>query len=224
MSNIRQNIEFIRHKIEQACRKADRPVKDDVTLMAVSKTVDISRIQEAHAAGIRIFGENKVQELKDKLQAQPSEFVFHMIGHLQSNKAKDAISIFKMIQSVDSLHLAEKLQKLLEQKNRQMDILLEVNIGEEKTKFGFIESALKKSYDQISQFKNLTVRGLMTVAPFSENPEDSRIYFKRMKKHFDEIGNLSILSMGMSHDYTIAIEEGSTMIRVGEAIFGRRIQ
>ncbi len=192
----------------------------DVKLIAVTKTRTIEEIQEAIKAGVMCVGENKVHEAKQKFPFLQN-VEKHMIGHLQTNKVKSAVEIFDMIQSVDSVRLAEEIDKRCKAINKVMPVLVEVNIGNEGNKEGIRLEYAKSFINEISQFRNIRAEGLMCVAPFAE-PEKTRPYFKRMKETFDSIGNLKWLSMGMSNDYKVAIEEGSNMVRVGTAIFGER--
>ncbi|MBI1883397.1 MAG: YggS family pyridoxal phosphate-dependent enzyme [Chlamydiae bacterium] len=214
-------LEIIRKKIQKSCQRVGRS-SHEIMLVAATKGVSAPEILEAFHEGIQWFGENRVQEALGKIPQLPSDLKWHMMGHLQTNKADDAIRLFEMIQSVDSFKLAERLQKVAAQKVKVADILLEINIGREETKFGFLEEEVESAVQKIQDFSNLRVRGFMTVAPFFEDAEEGRPYFKKMKMLLNHYKNLDILSMGMSHDYPVAIEEGSTMIRIGQAIFGPR--
>lgn len=225
---IQSNLEKVQNKIEEACVKSNRNV-NEVTLIAVSKTKPVELLQEAYDAGIRHFGENKVQEIMDKYEKLPSDIRWHMIGHLQRNKVKYIIDKVVMIHSVDSLRLAEEISRQAEKHNVIMPILVELNIGDEDTKFGASSSEAIALVKQISQLPNLQIKGLMTVAPFVSNPEENRHYFAAMKhlsvdimkENIDNVC-MDILSMGMTGDYEVAIEEGATMVRVGTGIFGER--
>ena len=225
---IRSNLENVQTKITNACKKADRNL-DEVTLIAVSKTKPVEMLLEAYDAGIRDFGENKVQEIIDKYEKLPSDIRWHMIGHLQRNKVKYIIDKVVMIHSVDSLRLAEEISKQAVKHELIMPILVELNIGDEDTKFGASSEEAISLVKQISMLPNLQINGLMTVAPFVENPEENRHYFKAMKQlsvdimkeNIDNV-RMDILSMGMTGDYEVAIEEGATMVRVGTGIFGER--
>ncbi len=221
MSLIAKNINQIQQNINIACHKKNR-LPTEITLLGVTKTVSPERIQEAMDAGLTFFGENRVQEAKEKIKISNKPLHWHFIGHLQTNKAKEAIELFEIIQSVDSMRLAEKLNQAAEETNKILPILLEVNIGQEITKHGFLEEEVLGISKKINQLSNIQIKGLMTVAPYSENPENVRPFFKKMKNLFCRLEKPEILSMGMSHDYRIAIEEGSTMIRLGQAIFGAR--
>lgn len=191
------------------------------TLIAVSKTKPIEEIQKVYDLGIRDFGENKVQELLTKIDVLPKDIKWHMIGHLQTNKVKDIIDKVYMIHSVDSIKLAKEINKQAIKKDIKVNILIEINIGNEESKFGLNPVDLESFLKEIKELTNLNVLGLMCVAPYKENNEDTRIYFKEMKK-LKETYNLQLLSMGMSNDYKIALEEGSNYIRVGTLIFGER--
>ena len=226
---IRENIEEVKEKIRLACVKSERDM-NDVTLIAVSKTKPLPMLQEAYECGIRDFGENKVQELMEKIPAMPDDIRWHMIGHLQRNKVKYIVDKVYMIHSVDSLRLAEEISKEACKKNVCVNILVEVNVAEEDTKFGTTCEDAIALVENISRLPNLKIHGLMTIAPNVENEEENRIYFNRLKqlsvdirsKNIDNV-YMDVLSMGMTGDYQIAVEEGSTYVRVGTGIFGSRI-
>lgn len=225
---LKENLESVERKIEEACRRAGR-MRGEVTLVAVSKTKPVSMLQEVYDLGIRVFGENKVQEIRDKYEALPADIEWHMIGHLQTNKVKYIIDKVKLIHSVDSLRLAETIEKEAEKHNCTADILLEVNVAEEESKFGLKTEEVIPVYEKILQYSHINVRGLMTIAPFVENPEKNRPIFADLHKLYVDIkrknidnGTVSILSMGMTNDYEVAIEEGATMVRIGTGIFGAR--
>ncbi len=225
---LKENLESVERKIEEACRRAGR-MRGEVTLVAVSKTKPVSMLQEVYDLGIRVFGENKVQEIRDKYEALPADIEWHMIGHLQTNKVKYIIDKVKLIHSVDSLRLAETIEKEAEKHNCTADILLEVNVAEEESKFGLKTEEVIPVYEKILQYSHINVRGLMTIAPFVENPEKNRSIFADLHKLYVDIkrknidnGTVSILSMGMTNDYEVAIEEGATMVRIGTGIFGSR--
>ena len=225
MGNIAANIKGIIHKIKLAAERVGRK-EESVKLVAVTKTVDVSKIKEAMAAGIKIIGENRVQEAREKFKDIGKEVEWHLIGHLQTNKVKYIFDIFSLIHSVDSLSLAEEIQKRAENKGLETDILIEVNLSGEKTKFGILPEKAINFVKDISRFKNINIMGLMTIPPFSESPEDSRKYFKMLRMLRDDIQREGIemkeLSMGMSNDFEVAVEEGATMVRIGTAIFGER--
>ena len=227
--SIRENIDDITKKIENTCKKIGRNPKD-ITVIAVSKTVDSERAKEAVEAGINNLGENRVQELIKKYdELSDLDVKWHMIGHLQKNKVKYIIDKTVLIHSVESLSLAEEINKRAEKNNFVANVLIELNIGEEESKFGINEENVYDFITSMEQFENIRVLGLMTVAPFCENPEDVRWVFKKMKNIYDKISTMNLrntemnyLSMGMTNDYEIAIEEGSNIIRIGTAIFGAR--
>ncbi|MBN2285394.1 MAG: YggS family pyridoxal phosphate-dependent enzyme [Tissierellales bacterium] len=223
-----ENIEKLLKSIEETCYACDRK-PNSVMLVAVTKTVDPDRISEAVSYGLTELGENKVQELTSKYPLLPNFIKWHMIGHLQRNKVKYIIDKVKLIQSVDSLKLAEEIDRQSKKNSLKMDILIEVNIGEEESKFGIKPEEALEFALSLQAFQNIRLRGLMTVAPFFEDSERVRPYMKKMQTLFKDLQGMAlpqqsidILSMGMSNDYRIAIEEGSTMIRVGSIIFGER--
>ena len=195
--------------------------KTNTKLIAVSKTHTIDKIQEIYNEGIKDFGENKVQELLYKIDKLPSDIRWHMIGHLQTNKVKSIIDKVYLIHSVDSVKLAITIDKEAKKKNIVANILLEINIANEESKYGFSINELDAVINQINNLKNINIKGFMTVAPYTYNPEENRKYFKKMKNLKNKY-NYEILSMGMSNDYKIAIEEGSTYVRIGTKIFGER--
>ena len=190
-------------------------------LIAVSKTHPVDKIKEIYDEGIKDFGENKVQELLSKIDKLPSDIRWHMIGHLQTNKVKYIIDKVYLIHSVDSVKLANIIDKEAKKKNINVNILLEINIANEESKYGFITNEIDNSIKEISTLENINIKGFMTVAPFTNSPEENRKYFKQMKELLNKY-NYEILSMGMSNDYKIAIEEGSTYVRIGTKIFGER--
>jgi pyridoxal phosphate enzyme (YggS family) len=226
------NITRIQDRISQAAARAGRS-PNSVTLMAVSKVVEPERIRQVYEAGIRVFGENRVQERADKASALADlkEAEWHLIGHLQTNKAKKAVELFQAVDSVDSLRLAEKLNQAAEQGNKALPVLIEINVGGEESKSGVAPDSqeLEELLQGIQKLQNLQVRGLMTIPPYTENPQDGRPYFRKLRELRDAIASrklpriqMDVLSMGMSHDFEVAIEEGSTCVRVGTAIFGER--
>lgn len=227
--SIRENIDDIVKRIENTCKKVGRN-PNDITVIAVSKTVESERAREAVEAGINNLGENRVQELVKKYdELKDLDIKWHMIGHLQKNKVKYIIDKTVLIHSVESLSLAEEINKRAEKNNLIANVLVELNIGEEDSKFGIKEESVYDFILSLEKFENLRVVGLMTVAPFCENPEDVRWVFKKMKNIYDEISTMNLrntemkyLSMGMTNDFEIAIEEGSNIIRIGTAIFGAR--
>ena len=225
---IQENILCVQENIKKACERAGRK-PEEVTLIAVSKTKPLSMLEEAYAAGMREFGENKPQEMRDKAKLWDVPVHWHMIGTLQSNKIKYVVGTACMIHSVDSLALAMAIEKEAAKKELKMDILLEINMAKEESKHGFSETDVYEAVTEISKMPHLHLRGLMTVAPYTENAEENRIYFRKMKELLVDINSKNIdnismdsLSMGMSSDYEVAIEEGATMVRVGTGIFGER--
>ncbi|MBP5453402.1 MAG: YggS family pyridoxal phosphate-dependent enzyme [Lachnospiraceae bacterium] len=225
---IKENLETVRANVHKAIEKSGRN-DSDVLLIAVSKTKPVEDLMEAYDAGVRDFGENKVQELVDKYEVMPKDARFHMIGHLQKNKVKYLIGKTCLIHSVDSFELAKVIQKESEKNNVITDVLIEVNVAKEDTKFGVFKEDLLNLVKEVSTLKNVRIKGLMTIAPFVENPEDNRQYFNELKRlgidiESQNIDNVSMgtYSMGMTGDYEVAIEEGATMVRVGTGIFGVR--
>lgn len=223
-----ENYEKVVENVKNACARSGRNF-DDVTIIAVSKTKPLSDVEELLAHGVTEFGENKVQEMVDKYEHVSKPVLWHLIGHLQTNKVKYIVDKACMIHSVDSVHLAKEIEKEAAKKNLVVKVLLEVNIAHEESKFGINETEVYDLIDAIKDMPHIHVMGLMTIAPFVENPEDNRIYFRKMyqlsldikSKCIDNI-DMNVLSMGMTNDYEIAVEEGATMIRVGTAIFGAR--
>ena len=214
--------------IEQACKNAGRS-RDEVTLIAVSKTKPVEMLQEIYDENIRDFGENKVQELCSKMEQLPSDIRWHMIGHLQRNKVKYIVGKVELIHSVDTYRLAEEINIQAKKQNVIVPILVEVNIAHEESKFGISAEDAILLVEEISKLENIRIKGLMTIAPYVENPEDNRLYFRKIKQLSVDITNknidnvfMEILSMGMTGDYMVAIEEGATMVRVGTGIFGER--
>ena len=226
--SIAVNYSEVKARMEAACLRAGRDPKD-VTLIAVSKTKPVSMLAEAYEAGARDFGENKVQEITEKVPQMPEDTKFHMIGHLQTNKVGQVIEKAVLIHSVDSIHLAEKIEKEAAKRNMVKDILLEVNVAEEDSKFGLSVNEVIPVLETLKTFPHIRVKGLMTIAPFVEDAEENRKHFKELYQLYVDIknknidnGTMSILSMGMTGDYEVAVEEGATMIRVGTGIFGSR--
>jgi pyridoxal phosphate enzyme (YggS family) len=221
MSALSERIEMIQTRIAQAAQRAGRDVSD-VALVAVTKKVSPEVVDEAVAAGLTLFGESKVQEAKAKIPLVSGRARWQMIGHLQSNKARDAVMLFESIHSVDTVHLASELNKWADRAGKTQEILLEINVAGEKSKFGMKLDEAEAALDQIRGMHRLHVRGLMTIAPFVEELEKVRPYFRQLRALRDRLG-LTELSMGMTHDFEVAIEEGATMVRVGTAIFGERL-
>ena len=225
---IKENVIKVEQCIQAACERSGRK-REDVTLIAVSKTKPVDAIYEVMETGIVDYGENKVQELTDKIETINEPLNWHMIGHLQRNKVKYIIDKVKLIHSVDSLRLAEQISIEAVKKNVEANILIEVNIAEETSKFGLNTEEVIELVKAVSTLPNIHIKGLMTVAPFTNNPEDNRLYFRNLKqlsvdiaqKNIDNV-TMNVLSMGMTGDYEVAIEEGATMVRVGTGIFGER--
>ncbi len=225
---LKENLKEVEKNILQACEKAGRN-REDITLIAVSKTKPVSMLQEIYEEGIRDFGENKVQELASKYEEMPKDIRWHMIGHLQRNKVKQVIDKACLIHSVDSYRLAEEINIQAKKKNIVVPILVEVNIAEEESKFGIHREDAIQLVEEIAELENIRIEGLMTIAPYVEDPEENRQYFRNIKqlsvditrKNIDNV-TMHVLSMGMTGDYTVAIEEGATLVRVGTGIFGAR--
>lgn len=224
-----ENYRNVSKNVKEACLRAGRN-PEEVTLIAVSKTKPVSMIEELLSEGVMNFGENRPQELKDKYEILPKDLRWHMIGHLQRNKVKYVVGRSCLIHSVESLRLAEAIQEEAQKKQLVMPVLVEVNVAQEDTKYGLTIEETPDFIRKIAEFPNLQVNGLMTIAPFVENPEDNRIHFRNLYKLFIDIKgrnidnvNMCDLSMGMTNDYEIAIEEGATMVRVGTGIFGERV-
>lgn len=225
---LKENLANVEKNIEQACKNAGRS-RDEVTLIAVSKTKPVEMLQEIYDENIRDFGENKVQELCSKMEQLPSDISWHMIGHLQRNKVKYIVGKVELIHSVDTYRLAEEINIQAKKQNVIVPILVEVNIAHEESKFGISAEDTILLVEEISKLENIRIKGLMTIAPYVENPEDNRLYFRKIKQLSVDITNknidnvfMEILSMGMTGDYMVAIEEGATMVRVGTGIFGER--
>jgi len=228
MSLIETNLNLIREKIKAAALKAGR--KEEVLLLAVTKTVGAPRVNEALALGITAIGENRIQEAKIKFpDLQKGKVVYHLIGHLQSNKVRDAVKLFDLIQSVDSLELAGQIDKEAFKAGKVIPCLLEINIGGELSKNGLEYGAAAAFMKETPKYKNLKFEGLMTIAPLTASPEEVRPLFKKMKILYDGLKQtpagsaFKYLSMGMSLDYEVAVEEGATLVRIGSAVFGERI-
>ena len=228
-TDISSNVSLIRQRMEVACSRCGRDPRS-VRLMAVSKTVAPERIRQALDAGVTLLGENYVQEAREKIPAIGHVAEWHMIGHLQTNKVKYVVNLFDWIHSVDRLELARELDKRAGQNNRRLNILIEVNVSGEESKSGIEATRALELVRQVSLLPHINPRGLMTMPPYSDNPENSRPYFQALRKLRDDISAADIpgirmdeLSMGMTDDFEVAIEEGATIIRVGRAIFGNRM-
>lgn len=225
---ITENYDLVYESVKNACKRSGRDISE-VKLIAVSKTKPVSNIEELYEHGVLEYGENKVQEMCDKYETLPKDINWHMIGHLQRNKVKYIVDKVKLIHSVDSLRLANQIEEEASKKNVVVDILVEVNVACEESKFGLMTDEVINLLEEISKLKHVKVKGLMTIAPYVSNPEDNRKYFKQLKqlsidikkKNIDNI-SMDELSMGMTGDYEVAIEEGATYVRVGTGIFGER--
>jgi pyridoxal phosphate enzyme (YggS family) len=226
MGTVKDNLETINKKIKEAALKVNRDPQE-IKLVAVTKTATLEQIKEAINEGVKIIGENKVQEATEKYQVLTTEVKWHLIGHLQTNKVKYAVEIFDLIHSVDSIKLAKEIDKRSVQFKKTIDVLIEVNISGEETKYGYNPEKVEAFLKEISEFSGIRVRGLMTIAPISKNKEEVRPYFRRLRELSERIRDKNIknikmdyLSMGMTDDFEIAIEEGANMVRIGRGIFG----
>lgn len=225
---VKENLKNIRDEMNTACERSNRNL-DDITLIAVSKTKPNELIMEAYESGVRDFGENKVQELLRKKEELPDDIRWHMIGHLQTNKVRQLLGNTVLIHSIDSIRLADTIDTEARKKGIHLDGLLEINIAKEASKYGFIEEELEEILPIFARYKNLHIKGLMTIAPNVENSEENRKNFKKLKKmsvdiidkNYDNV-EVEFLSMGMSGDYIVALEEGANLLRVGTGIFGKR--
>ena len=225
---LKDHLKQVEDNIAKACARAGRD-RSEVTLIAVSKTKPVEMLQEIYDEGVRTFGENKVQEICEKYEQLPRDIEWHMIGHLQRNKVKQVIDKAALIHSVDSYRLAQEISVQAQKKNLCMPILIEVNIAQEESKFGIFADDTIQLVEEIAALPNLEIKGLMTIAPFVTDPEENRTYFRQIKQLSVDIKNknidnvsMDVLSMGMTGDYEVAIEEGATMVRVGTGIFGAR--
>jgi PLP dependent protein len=226
MSGIKQNLDRVRAEIARAATKANRPA-DDVELIAISKTHDAERVREASEAGQNVFGESRVQEARVKIPELPSSLHWHFVGHLQKNKIRHALPLFELIHSVDSLDLARHINRIADEGGFHPRVLLEVNVAGEGTKFGFKPEILRAELEPLLQLGRLSIEGLMTIPPLSEDAEVSRPVFVQLRELRDALEKefdlkLAHLSMGMTNDFPVAVEEGATLVRVGTAIFGAR--
>ncbi len=225
---IKDNLEFVQGNIQRAVERSGRR-PEDVTLIAVSKTKPVSDIRQAMDCGITVFGENKVQEIREKTEEITEPLNWHMIGHLQANKVKYLPGKVCMIHSVDNVKLAAEIEKQFAKADLDIDVLIEVNMAHEDSKFGLSPEQVPDFVKEIALFPHLNIRGLMTIAPYTEDPESNRVYFKGLRELKDKINamnipgvNMDTLSMGMTGDYEVAIEEGATFVRVGTGVFGER--
>lgn len=224
--DIAANLELVSSRIAAAAEKSGRTA-DDVELIAVTKTHPAEVVREAIAAGQTLFGENKVQEARVKIAELPSSARWHLIGHLQKNKVRHALPLFEMIHSLDSLELATAVGRIAEEEGHRPRVLLEVNVSGEGSKFGFKPDRLRTDFEQLLALPRLSIEGVMTIPPFNQEPEASRPFFAALRELRDELqstsgASLPHLSMGMTNDFEVAIEEGATFVRVGTAIFGER--
>ena len=226
METIKNNLEVINEKIKKAALKANRNPQE-IKLVAVTKTATIEQIKEAISAGVKIIGENKVQEGKEKYQILSADIEWHLVGHLQTNKVKYAIEIFDLIHSVDSIKLAKEIDRRSLQFGMITNVLVEVNVSGEETKYGIKSEEVEPFLKEISEFSRIKVRGLMTITPIAEDKEEVRPYFRKLRELFEKIKiknikniRMDYLSMGMTEDFEVAIEEGANMVRIGRGIFG----
>ncbi len=226
--SITESLSIVEKNIVDACKRVGRE-RDEVKLIAVSKTQPVEAIREAIEYGINSFWENRVQELREKMEIIKDSIDWHLIGHLQTNKVKYVVGKVSLIHSLENIRLAEAIDKEAKKHNIIVDVLVEVNIAKEDTKFGVKPEEVESFIREVSKFKNINIRGLMTVAPYTDISEENRKYFKQLKKIMVDLNsknihnvNMNVLSMGMTGDYEIAIEEGATLVRVGTGIFGSR--
>jgi hypothetical protein len=226
-TDVAANVAAVRARLADAARRAGRD-PDQVCLVAVSKTVDLGRVRAAVAAGVRALGENRVQEAREKRAILGRPVPWHLIGHLQTNKVRDALATFDLIESLDRLELAEALARRAESEDRTVDVLVQVNVGDEAQKGGFGPAELPAALERLIRLPRLRLRGLMTIPPLPRDPEDSRPHYRELRKLFEAARDWGVgpewreLSMGMSGDFEVAIEEGATIVRVGTAVFGPR--
>ena len=224
--SIAENLARVQERVQQAANRSGRSI-DDITLVAVSKTWPVETIEEAVQTGLQVFGENKVQEILEKVPALPDHLHWHLIGHLQSNKIRKVLPLCEMIHSVDSLKLAQGIDRIAAELNLSPRVLIQVNVASDDAKFGFPVSEIRKCVGELNELENIRIEGLMTVPPFDPDPEQVRSHFTSLRKLRDQLvestgSPLPHLSMGMSHDFEVAIEEGATLVRVGSSIFGNR--
>jgi pyridoxal phosphate enzyme (YggS family) len=226
MTSVSENLEHVRARTARAAAKAGRAV-DDVELVAISKTHDAAKVREAIEAGQTLFGESRVQEARIKIPELPSNLRWHFVGHLQKNKIRHALPLFELIHSVDSLALGQEMNRIAEEDGLHPRVLLEVNVAGEGSKFGFTPEKLREDLENLLALPRLSILGLMTIPPIAEEAEASRKYFVQLREVRDRLQtefhvDLAQLSMGMTQDFTVAVEEGATLVRVGTAIFGER--
>jgi len=226
MNSIAENLQRVRERVGEAAAKAGRPL-EEIELVAITKMHPADAVREAITAGLTLFGESRVQEAREKIPQLPSNIRWHFVGHLQKNKVRHALQLFEMIQSVDSLPLAEEMNRIAQEEGLHPRLLLEVNVGAEGSKFGFAPEKLRAELESLLALPRLSILGLMCIPPIAEEAEASRRYFAQLREFRDSLQrefrvDLAQLSMGMTQDYWIAIEEGATLVRVGTAIFGER--
>jgi len=226
MASIAENLERVRAQIAQAAAKAGRAV-EDIELVAISKTHDAGKVRKAIEAGHTLFGESRVQEARVKIPELPSNLRWHFVGHLQKNKIRHALPLFELIHSIDSLALAQDVNRVAEEHGLHPRVLLEVNVAGEGSKFGFVPDKLRAEMESLLAFPRLSILGLMTIPPLAEEAEASRKYFVQLREVRDRLQtefhvDLAQMSMGMTQDFAVAVEEGATLVRVGTAIFGER--
>ncbi len=222
---LEKNLGIVRERLQRAAAKRKVSLKD-ITLVAATKTIQVPTIQQAHAMGVTNFGENRLQEALPKIGALPSTIHWHFIGHLQTNKVKSVLPVFKLIHSLDSIKLAGRIQKEGEKIDKKMGVLLQVNIGSGLSKYGFHPAEVKDALAELASYTHLNILGLMAIAPFLDDPEETRPYFRHLYDLFTQIQipgiTMQYLSMGMSNDFDVAIEEGANMVRLGSILFGER--
>jgi len=226
MSSVAENLERVREQVAEAAAKVGRAV-DEIQLIAISKTHDAEKVRAAYGAGQTLFGESRVQEARAKIPELPSNLRWHFVGHLQKNKIRHALPLFELFHSVDSLALAQEISRIADEEGMHPRVLLEVNVAGEASKFGFARTALRGEMEQLLALRRLTIEGLMTIPPLAPEAEASRTFFVQLRELRDGLESefqmkLPRLSMGMTNDFAIAVEEGATLVRVGTAIFGER--
>jgi len=226
MSSVAENLERVREQVAEAAAKVGRAV-DEIQLIAISKTHDAEKVRAAYGAGQTLFGESRVQEARAKIPELPSNLRWHFVGHLQKNKIRHALPLFELFHSVDSLALAQEMSRIADEEGMHPRVLLEVNVAGEASKFGFARTALRGEMEQLLALRRLTIEGLMTIPPLASEAEASRTFFVQLRELRDGLESefqmkLPRLSMGMTNDFAIAVEEGATLVRVGTAIFGER--
>ena len=226
MSSVAENLERVREQVAEAAAKVGRAV-DEIQLIAISKTHDAGKVRAAYQAGQSLFGESRVQEARAKIPELPSDLRWHFVGHLQKNKIRHALPLFELFHSVDSLALAQEMSRIADEEGMHPRVLLEVNVAGEASKFGFARTALRGEMEQLLALRRLTIEGLMTIPPLAPEAEASRKFFVQLRELRDGLESefqmkLPRLSMGMTNDFAIAVEEGATLVRVGTAIFGER--